>query len=47
MQPPLSDIPVDFTFQWYFEGSAINADQGGQSRIFNLLGLLMKMERGA
>nr|MBR9811777.1 hypothetical protein [bacterium] len=35
---PIVGYPVDFTFQWYFEGSAINADQGGQSRIFNLLG---------
>ena len=35
---PIVGYPVDFTFQWYFEGSAIEADQGGQSRIFNLLG---------
>ena len=35
---PIVGYPVDFTFQWYFEGRAIDADQGGQSRIFNLLG---------
>jgi hypothetical protein len=35
---PTVGYPVDFTFQWYFGGSAIDAEQGGQSRIFNLLG---------
>ena len=35
---PIAGYPVDFIFQWYFGGSAIDADQGGQSRIFNLLG---------
>ncbi len=35
---PIVGYPVDFTYQWYFGGSAIDADQGGQSRIFNLLG---------
>ena len=35
---PIVGYPVDFTFQWYFGGSAIDADQGGQNRIFNLLG---------
>ncbi|MDA7496682.1 hypothetical protein N8491_02660 [Akkermansiaceae bacterium] len=35
---PISGYPVDFTFQWYFDGSAIDADQGGESRVFNLLG---------
>ena len=35
---PISGYPVNFTFQWYFDGSAIDADQGGESRIFNLLG---------
>jgi hypothetical protein len=35
---PINGYPVDFKFQWYFDGSAIGADQGGQSRVFNLLG---------
>ncbi len=35
---PISGYPVNFRFQWYFDGSAIDADQGGESRIFNLLG---------
>ena len=35
---PTVGYPVDFTYQWYFGGSAIDAEQGGQSRIFNLLG---------
>jgi len=35
---PISGYPVNFTFQWYFDGSAIDADQGGESRIFNLRG---------
>ena len=35
---PSNGYPVDFKFQWYFDGSAIGADQGGQSRVFNLLG---------
>ena len=35
---PIVGYPVDFTFQWYFDGSALDANQGGQSRIFNLSG---------
>ena len=35
---PISGYPVNFRFQWYFDGSAIDADQGGESRVFNLLG---------
>jgi hypothetical protein len=35
---PIVGYPVDFTFQWYFGGNAIGADQGGRNRIFNLLG---------
>ena len=35
---PIVGYPVDFTFQWYFGGRAIDADQGGRNRIFNLLG---------
>ena len=35
---PIAGYPIDFEYQWYLNGSAIAADQGGQERIFQLLG---------
>ena len=35
---PIAGYPINFSYQWYFNGIAIAADKGGQERIFKLLG---------